>query len=233
MKRAVRASLLAALLLAAGCAKDDTVLYGEYAMGTVSGRSIISDGGLTYDVAEQQCPGLLDTMKRVLFRCDILRRTGNDRYDIRLREMQSVLCKDPIEAASMDGDAVGDDPVRAISIWSGNGYLNFLIGIAVLNGSDTRHFINLVHDGASPSADTLYFSLRHNAYGEYFGAEGTEDAYFELGRSYVSFPVGRFIPEGRESMPVRIFWRWHAEEDGRPMKETDTFSAAGEIRRGR
>lgn len=231
MRTALVTALMAVLSLLAGCGRDDTILYGYKTLGTVSGEAIIGDNGIVYGVQEQTCAGRLDTMHRVMASFDILRRTGDKSYGIRLLDMQPVLCKNTAALSETDGESVGNDPIQAVACWSGNGYLNFVIRIAVLNGSDTRHFINLVHDDTAASADTLYFSLRHNAYGEFFGADGTDGSKFITGTSYVSFKAGDLVPEGRKSMPARISWQWYDSADNSLAGELRTFSAVTELRR--
>ena len=82
-------SMAAAAFGAASCEQDSTLRYGNFTMGNVVDGKFVSDQGNTFNVVEQLCPGKLDTMKRAIIICDVLKAAEgkNDEYDVRLRQM--------------------------------------------------------------------------------------------------------------------------------------------------
>ncbi len=227
-----RFHILAAAIAAAAflsCEKDSTIFYNETTMGNIVDGMFISDYGIGYNVVEQTCLGKLDTMKRALITCDILAGNDEGTYDIRLKEIASVLTKEPVfKSGIADDEVLGNDAIIVRYAWFSKNYLNIGFDFTFLKGSSRKHLVNLVYDDVrSMDADTLYFTLRHNGYGEVYGKTDN----FSSGRGYASFPVGILIPEDKKEMPVRISYPWYKTEDGHYVPETEVSSTTGIYRR--
>ncbi|MBQ7812287.1 MAG: hypothetical protein IJ394_07015 [Bacteroidales bacterium] len=211
MKRIVRKIVYLAAtalsLAAVSCQKDDTLRYGNVTMGNVVDGSFVSDQGNVFNVVEQQCSGKIDTMKRALVVCDVLRETeGVDGgYDVRLVSMMSVLDKNPVKLSEIeDDDALTKDPVHIKEIWYSGGYLNIYIMVPMEYGSRKPHLINLILDDNAVSGDSYTFELRHNGFGEVWSEENSD---YILAGAYVSFPIGTLI--SGNSADITLNWKWH------------------------
>jgi hypothetical protein len=75
--------------------------------------------------------------------------------------------------------------------------------------------INLIYDDTRSTADTIYLTLRHNAYGEVPG-EG-HSLYHARGLS--SFKIAGLLPEDATSKPVKLTWNQYGS--GFDVKEYD------------
>ncbi len=213
MKNTVRNFLIfaatALLPAAVSCQQDDTLQYNNVTMGNVVEGTFISDQGNIFNVVEQDCIGKIDTMKRAIVVCDVLRKTEGEEntYDIRLTGMSSVLAKEPVILSDItDEDIMVTDPVHIREIWYSGGYLNMYL-IFPFDHTVTRpHLINLVLDDTLSSGQDYTFELRHNAFGEVWSEE---EETLPLGGAYVSFPIGKVIPG--DSAQVTLKWKWHKE----------------------
>ena len=239
MKKIVRTFIIlmaaAASLAAVSCHKDDTLRYNNVTMGNVVAGSFVSDQGNVFNVVEQTCQGKLDTMKRAIVACDVLRATegASGTYDVRLTKFNSVLAKDPVKASEITDEKMNvTDPVHIEHIWSSGGYLNMQIIIPVSEGSKTSHMINLVYNDIESKTGSYVFELRHNGFGEVW-TEEAED--FTLASGYVSFPVGKII--SGDNADLIINWTshdiignaWILETKDRQIKckwSRDTFEQA-------
>jgi hypothetical protein len=228
IRRTIIAAL--ALLAAAACSKDNVILYGDTEIGNVVDGRFHSDAGLVYTVTEQTCDGKLEDDTRVLIICDILKRTGDKSYDIRLRSFILPLCKQPVAEGVLSEEDSREDPVSVASAWFGGGYLNINMGVYVLPESETKHVFNLVHYTKAGS-DTLYLDLKHNANGEYFGAPDIKDSDLQSGGLWACFPMEGVVPDGVKSVPVKLSWMWHRLEDGNMVEDTERHSLKGVFER--
>lgn len=194
-------------LAAASCQKDDTLRYGNVTMGNVVDGTFVSDQGNVFNVVEQTCRGKIDTMKRVIVSCDVLRMTDGKEghYDVRLTSMSSVLTKDPVFLSEItDDDMLTKDPVHIKEMWQSGGYLNMYLVFPIEYGSRNPHMINLVLDDNAVSGNSYTFELRHNGFDEVWTEENKE---YILAGAYVSFPVGNVI--SGDSAEVTLNWKWH------------------------
>ena len=173
-------------------------------MGNIDGESIISDQGNIFDIKEAPFEINFNEYKygRVMLACDILTQTAENRYDIRLLAMSSVLTKDIVNSSSItdpESELAVEDPIIVKEMWYSGGYINMLVEFAYKSGSTTAHLINLVYED-----DSKYtFSLRHNAYGEVPNPSST----FSVQSGYVSFPLTKIIKE--DEAEIRIKWTSH------------------------
>lgn len=211
MKRILVSALMAAMVIAS-CKKDDTICYNNVTMGNIEGETIVSDQGNTFDIVEAMYDVSLEKFEygRVILSCDVLRKSAENRFDIRLTGIQSVLTKEPINASTItpESEAAVNDPIIINELWYGGGYINMLIHFAHKQGSTGKHLINLVHDDTATSTDgtkNYTFILRHNAFGE----TPTEENHlgFDPSLGYVSFPIAGLI-EG-DKAKITIKWNTH------------------------
>lgn len=232
MRRLTAAAAVAAMILClVSCMRDDTLMYGAVSMGVVRDGRIQTDEGMTLVVAENPCDGDLKAERRVHVIYDVLRKQGPALYDIALLRIVNVLVKDAVNLSESDPDEIGDDPVAVTSAWEGGGYINLLVGLSVVKDSEVKHLVNLVLDDTAPS-DTLRFTLRHNAYGEYMGSPTVASEDLSIVSTYVSFPVFGLIPVGINEIPIKISWTWHDNaEDGTLVEDTRLYSTKGILRR--
>ncbi len=207
MKR-IFASALIALIAVTSCKKDDTICYDNVTMGNIEGENLISDQGNTFDIVEATYDVILEKFEygRVIFSCDVLRETAENRYDIRLTSIQSVLTKEPVKASTItpDLDVAVEDPIIIRELWYGGGYINMLIQFAHLRGSEGKHLINLVYEDAVATEDGMKsytFNLHHNAYGETPNEENHLN--FDPSLGYVSFPVAGLIEGDKAKITVK------------------------------
>lgn len=192
------------------CKKDDTLYYNNMTMGNIVDGRFVSDQGNTFNVVEQTCAGIVDTMKRALMICDILNvnKGKKDTYDIRVKQLAKVLTKKPLSISEATGDAAVTDPIRISEFWYSGGYLNMYIIVPVKQDSKTRHLINLVYDTAEDGS--VIFELRHNAFGDIIDNIGSSLAF---GGNYVSFPIVEAI--GKDTAKIIIRYKWfEPREDG-------------------
>ena len=192
---------------AASCQQDDTLRYNNITMGNVTAGSFISDQGNTFNVVEHNCTEKIDTMKRVLVVCDVLRKTEDkeNEYDIRLNMAKPVLTKSPLVMSEItDEEAMVTDPIQIKELWYSGGYLNMFIMIPVESGSKGRHLVNLVLDDKTSAGDSYTLELRHNGFGEVWSKDNPD---YVLGGAYVSFPLGDMI--SGNSAKVTLLWKWH------------------------
>lgn len=197
----------AASLAATSCHRDDTLRYSNVTMGNVVAGSFISDQGNVFNVVEQNCQGKLDTMKRAIVTCDILRATEGESstYDVRLTKVNSVLTKDAVKSSEITEDSFKvTDPIHIENIWSSGGYLNMQIIIPIAEGSKQSHMINLVYNDLESKNGSYVFDLRHNGFGEVWTEEAKD---FILASGYVSFPIGNVI--SGDNADLTINWTSH------------------------
>lgn len=213
-----RILILSFIALAAfSCKKDDTIRYNNITMGNIEGETIISDQGNTFDVTEKLYEVDLSALHRVILSCDVLKKTAENRYDIRLTDIAPVLTKAPVYLSTIipGQEASVEAPVIIRELWYGGGYINMGVQIAKKTDSEEKHVINLVYDDSSPaeegSEEGYTFILRHNALG-HVPTEEDIDTY-EVTMGYVSFPIAGLIKEDRAKITLK--WNAHPFKDGR------------------
>lgn len=218
MKRVIT-SLFIAVLALASCKKDDTICYNNITMGNIVDGSLVSDQGNTFDITN--APDILnpETFKygRVILVCDVLKKTAEKRYEIRLTDIASVLAKDPVPAETIkpEDDINVDDPIHIRDIWYGGGYINMLLEFAAKKNSSTQPLINLIFNEVAEPEDgsdlkNYVFTLRHNAFGD-VATEKEADQYTVSG-GYVSFPVANLIKEDKAC--ITLNWNSYKMEGG-------------------
>jgi len=234
------AALLSAfsLFMISSCSEDRTILYNDLEMGDIISGKFVNDAGITFTAVEQECEGRLDTMGRAIIRCDILEKVSASEYEVRLKEMSKVLKKECLISDEVeDIDALGEDPAFINQAWISAGYLNLASRITFIQNSSKRHLLNLLYDKTRDNTDTLHFELRHNAYGECYpttgmieaGTEVPEGAGYSVGVAYASFPIMKFLPEGKDSIPIKIKYTWYVTVNDEITPDTYTKEVNGFI----
>lgn len=205
--RKIFLSALASVIGFVSCQKDDTLYYSNLTMGNVVDGVFISDQGNRFDIREQTCEGRLDTMKRAIITCDVLAKTAESTYDIRLTELAGVFTKAPVDSSAVtDQEVFVEDPLMVYEMWYAGGYINMYVLIPFKIGSSQVHLINLVRNDKDAAPGTYEFTLKHNAFGE---VASSGEGQYTLGGTYMSFPVvGLF--EGDEA---DIIIHWNSGED--------------------
>ena len=200
--------ILLATAILASCKKDETLRYNNMTMGNIQGNEIISDQGNIFIIKESLFNVDLSSFesKRVMLSCDVLRESAERTYDIRLTGITGVLTKNvkTISDSTPAEDLHVNNPFVIKEIWYSGGYLNMAIETAHKTGSETPHYINLVHEPSEGEGSAYTLILRHNAQGE-VPTEEDSDFYGAVG--YVSFPISRYIKE--DSAKIILKWNSH------------------------
>lgn len=215
--------ILLAALAAVSCIGDDTILCRDTVMGNIKGGVLYTDGGLIYNIVKTNVPVDVADTVRVLVVCDVIKQTGDSEkeYDICLLDYTTPVCKDALTASKVtDWDEVGSDPVGLQSGWFSGGYINMNVIYSFDSSSKTVHTVNLVYDDVRSGSDTLFFELRHNAFGECFCEDTKDDENIAVTTAYASFPLEKFLPSGKDSVVVSVDWTWY--ENGGGYLSTDT-----------
>jgi hypothetical protein len=209
--RKIFTTIILAAMGFVSCQKDSTLHYSNITMGNIVDGVFISDQGNIFNIKEQTCEGVIDTMKRAYISCDVLSKTAEKTYDIRLNGFHNVFTKSPVDSTAVTDSAVfAEDPLMVYEMWYAGGYINMYIALYFKEGSGQSHLINLVRNDEGAVPGIYEFTLRHNAFGELPG-EGDTD--FTLGGTYVSFPAADLIKEDEADIMIR----WNSgkkNEDG-------------------
>ena len=210
------AAVCAALTLTSCFGNEDYMYSGLEMVNVVSQNRLQNDDGTVFNIVESVVGNLPADVKRAMISCDVLKNTEGktDEYDIRLLDFAQSLVKDPILSGAAVPDTLGNDPICANQIWMTKGYINGLFQVIVLDGSKQEHTVNLVYDEARSHSDTLFFNIRHNAYGDSIEPQENRDKYYYYNSGYFSFPVSAYIPEGKESVVVHLDWDWFETAGG-------------------
>lgn len=209
--RKIFTTIILAAMGFVSCQKDSTLHYSNITMGNIVDGVFISDQGNIFNIKEQTCEGVIDTMKRAYISCDILSKTSEKTYDIRLNGFHNVFTKSPVDSTAVTDTAVfAEDPLMVYEMWYAGGYINMYIALYFKEGSGQSHLINLVRNDEGAAPGVYEFTLRHNAFGE---LPDESDTDFILGGTYVSFPAADLIKEDEADIMIR----WNSgkkNEDG-------------------
>jgi hypothetical protein len=197
------AAVLVACCVCNSCTDNDGYSLGDvwYSLATVVPSNdspayyLRLDHGTTLWPAATDIPWYVPGVKhRALAFYTILSDTYYD-YDhaVKVLDIQDVLTKPVAEDRGEENDSYfGNDPVRILDMWVGDGYLNVTFGFSY--GGSVRHFINLVK---RDSEDTpWYFEFRHNAY---------QDNACVQRKGIVSFDLSSLETDGEEiQLAIRV-----------------------------
>lgn len=220
-------------MAAVSCTKDKAdfpIAYSVESMGTIDGNTLIDDNGLVYEIVEVREGVDVYDMDRALAYFDVLRKLEDKRYSIRLLYLMHPLCKDVLNRSTAHESELACDPVLVRGGWISGGYINLNLLLTRRIMSDTKHMINLVYDDSQPM-DTLRFTLNHNGFGEGFADEETRPEY-EDATGIVCFNVSGMLPDGAESIPVKITAPWYETvEDDIRTGQTINLVTKGTLRK--
>ena len=174
MKYIIRiAAALAAFMIMASCAKDDTIRYNNITLGNFVGDKFVSDQGNEFTIVENMTGEKFDGLKRAIMQCDVLRKVqGTENgYEVRVHYVGEVLTKNPVETAvaAADPEKIVEDPIKIEDAWISGGYLNMYVMFEIQAyppKENSKHMVNLVFDENGTGSGKYTMTLRHNAYGE-------------------------------------------------------------------
>ncbi|MGM9759441.1 MAG: NigD-like protein [Parabacteroides sp.] len=160
------------LTLMSSCLDDDDYSLGNFSIDVASVKAPHAgapyfrlDDGTTLWPAAGYMPVSLKDNQRVLMNYTLLGDSamgavGYDYY-IRVNRLDTLLTKKPVDFLGAETDSVyGTDPVKIISMWTGNGHLT--IQFEADFGGRTPHWLNLVH--GSSAEDPYLLEFHQNAY---------------------------------------------------------------------
>jgi hypothetical protein len=172
---------------------------------------ILTDKGNTLVVTKSYTSATIEDGKRILANYEILSDKDKSKnvYEVKINGFYYLLSKPLVyesfilEAEESRRDSIGNDPFCGIDARFGGDYLNIDINLYYSRNSDKKHMINLIYDDTRAAADTIYLTLRHNAYGEVPG-KAFPTLYSDWGRC--SFRIADLLPEGVTSKPIKLIW---------------------------
>ena len=222
-------SVISALCLWS-CAMDNTLQYSNVTMGNFVDGKFISDQGLTFDIVERTYSGSIDSLKRAMISCDILYRSGDGGYSVRLTGVEAIFTKNPVDSTSVmnDTEIMVENPLNIGEIWYSAGYLNMLVYIPIKENSEQAHLINLVRNDESADTGIYKFTFKHNAFGEVIS---DNDNDFVIASTYVSFPIVQLFKENEQKVQVIMNWTSNEEKDGNWSVETKKNTISLDIER--
>lgn len=106
-----------ALFLTVSCEEDTTLKYGNVTMGNIAEDKFTSDQGNIFNIVDQTCKSNLSDHERALIICDVLQKTGENIYDIRLHGIQKVLTKPSVPQSEATEEMLVEDPVDIYDAW--------------------------------------------------------------------------------------------------------------------
>jgi len=191
MKCFVKLTVVFAIALAAmACSKNSgTVLSRVTTIATASDRKLFTDNGETF-IINNGAEGKDISSGRWYIIGDLVSKLKDNTYVVNLQKILPVLVKDiKNDSAPLEPEILVNDPIEPQNIWISGGYVNMEMMLLFIYDSETVHLVNLVLDTGRSHADSLFFDIRHNAYGETpanpeYSADG-----FLGGRFYTSFPL--------------------------------------------
>ncbi len=207
--------MLGAVLLFSSCKKEYEsyhfgVSYGNI-VGNAESYNILTDEGLTLYVVENNVSEAeVEDGQRVMANYTVLERVEQG-YNVQLNFLYNILTKDPVflsEMTSEEQNEIGNDPLNVLSMSFGGKYLNVNMQL-MRKDPELAHFVNLVVDEQRSDDQTVYLTLRHNAYG---------DATSIPVSQRVSFDLSKLVPEGQQQINVYVEWTnyqgEHREDSG-------------------
>ena len=192
---------------------DNTLQYSNVTMGNFVDGEFISDQGLSFNIVEKTCSDVTDTLTRAMISCDVLSRSEDGGYNIRLTGVDEIFTKNPVDSTSVasDTEIMTENPLSIEEIWYAGGYLNMLIYIPVKENSKQAHLINLVRNDVNTQDGTYRFTFKHNAFGELITAS---DSDFLLASAYVSFPIAQLFQKDEKKVQIVLNWTSNEEKEG-------------------
>jgi hypothetical protein len=214
--------------------KDIYVTYGVIRNATSDkDYEILTDKGNTLAVTKSYTSQSIENDKRVLVNFEVLSDKDKSKkvYEVQVNGFYNLLSKPLLnesfilqdEAARRD--SIGNDPFIQTTAWFGGDYVNIDFEFFHSQNAGKKHMINLIYDDLQADADTVYLTLRHNAYGEVVSTGG---AYLYKGWGRCSFKISDLLPEGVTSKPVKLMWTQYGHNyEAKECFDTGVFKTGG------
>jgi hypothetical protein len=212
---------LLSVFLFFSCLDDDDDIYVSYGViqNTTSrdNYEILTDKGNTLVVTKSYTSAAIEDGKRILANYEILSDKDKSKkvYEVKVNGFYHLLSKPVVnesfilEDEEARRDSIGNDPFNVVDAWFGGDYINIDFNLFYSRNSNEKHMINLIYDDTQATADTIYLTLRHNAYGEV--PDNGHSLYHAWGRC--SFKIADLLPEGITSKPVKLMWTQYYGND--------------------
>ncbi|MDR2680252.1 MAG: hypothetical protein LBC47_05520 [Tannerella sp.] len=206
---------LLSVFLFFSCLDKGEDIYVSYGVirNVASGNNyeILTDKGNTLAVTKSYTSQEIENEKRVLANYEILSDKDKSKkvYEVKVNGFYNLLSKPIVNESFIlqdeeaRRDSIGNDPFIRINSWFGGNYINIDFEMFHSQNVNKKHMINLIYDDTRANADTIYLTLRHNAYGEVIGEGGS---YLYNGWGRCSFKISDLLPEGVASKPIRLTW---------------------------
>jgi len=223
------------MFLSFSCLDNDDEIYISYGVikNVISPTNyeILTDKGNTLLVTKSYTGGeIIENDKRVLVNFEILsdKESNKNKYEVAVNGFYNLLSKPLVnesfilEDETVRRDSIGNDPFTYVNAWFGGGYINIDFETYFVKYSSTKHLINLIWDDTRADSDTLYLTLRHNAYGE---IPPKDDMTLYRGAGICSFKLSNLLPQGVTSKPVKLMWTQYGYnyEDHKDCFDTGVF----------
>ena len=189
------------------CSDDEKYVYVSPAhtvsvsMGVADGGNILTDKGNVLIPDKSSVGHDLTDGERVFISSNILEREDENTYRVRINRYHQLLTKDIVRSSEVKDEELGDNPIQVKDAWFGGGYLNMRFGLEYNPSSKTPHLVNVVYDDVKSNADTVFLTLRHNAFADTIRTK--------VGAATASFNM-KDIMEGKDSkVYVRLSWQWY------------------------
>ena len=208
--------VLATALMLVSCASKDGMLYRTLMYGFVlEDGSLYADDGCTYTFNNlSSFTQLPEPEDRILALFDVVEAEEGSETRFRAMLLQYVLpLYKPVDLCGSDAEIerYGQDPINISALGYSGGCINMENEIVVISGSDVKHLVSLVHDGARSSEDTVKFVLCHDAGDDAVVKDFDITARYGF---YSSFPIRDLLPE-KDSfvLEIKYFWgdEWHKQ----------------------
>lgn len=223
MKAISRLALVFAIALAAfSCSKNSDIIVSRLStIVTANAGNLVTDRGEIL-IVRSGAEGKDLTSGRFFVTCDVLTDRGGNQFDVDVLKIYNVLTKDICRTdEALEAEALVQDPIDIENIWISGGYINMETLIFYIQDSDTKHLLNLVLDQTASNADTLFFDVRHNAYGETPDNPSYKARVFIGGVSYASFPLSSLPAPITKKTVVSFRYPWYTDYTTYAKKDFD------------
>ena len=235
-RRSLPLSILAAaaLLLTAGCIKENYLVTNDQTMGNIVDGRFLSDQGVWYDVVEEVNEGdaaRLAGETRALVLCDILKNNCTSleyAYDVRLKDFAHVDVAPVVSLPQVSEEA----PMLVDLAWASGAYLNFRIIYLAPETEAAEHSFSVVVEKEPSDLQEIVLHLYHDAGGEYYGAPDTDKNSFKQHARFVSVLLTPYYSADKSyNMHYTLKFSWHkASDDGKSYQaETEIYEVNGNL----
>jgi len=229
--------LLVSSLFVSSCNKGEDILFSEISMCSYVNGQLISDGGNIYNIVKSLADDIPAGVTRLLAQYNVLRLTGSksNEYDVKLLSYYEATVVDLVTESGMTpqlDSLLGHDAISLAtpynsSIELNENWLNILVKFTSIEKTQKTPSFNVVYDDVrSAGNDTLFFSLRHNGFGESFDYPNVDSSQSIMVGTYVSCPLNGLLPK-ESSFVISIDWDWFlvdANNNFTKNKERQSFS---------